>query len=39
MIKVDPSAVMSGKAEDVPLEDDDIIIVDRDRAAKPRNAR
>ena len=37
--RVDLSAVMKGEAEDVPLEDDDVIVVNRDRTAKLRNER
>jgi hypothetical protein len=29
MIKVDVIAMMTGKAEDVPIEDDDVILVNR----------
>jgi polysaccharide export outer membrane protein len=39
MIKVDLDALTAGRAEDVPLTDDDVILVNRDRTAKPRNER
>jgi protein involved in polysaccharide export with SLBB domain len=38
-IRVDLSAVMEGNVEDIPLADDDIIFVDRDRNVKPKDGR
>src|SRR5262245_28835039 len=38
-IKVDLNALMDGTGEDVPLVDDDIIIVNRDRNANPKDGK
>jgi len=38
-IKVDLNALMEGKVEDIPLMDDDIIVVPRDKGAKPKDTK
>jgi hypothetical protein len=38
-IKVDLNELMAGNTEDIPLVDDDMIIVPRDKAVKSKDAR